>query len=251
MKKIFCSCILVILLFVFIIPQNDYKFVTENRPPFHYLEGPYGDTKLKGFCIDIVNEIMNRKHLKIPIEVMSWYEAYDEAMYTKNVILFSAAKSDERLFEFKWAGPIHTETWVFYGLTEKKNQLFVNSLEDAKSADLKIGTYFKDAKEEFLKEEGFENTETSEKDIANIVKLERGMIDLWITGKKEAEHKLKQYNRDKNNFSIIYEIKEVDMHFAFNKNFSEEFVEDFQDILDKMKYDGTYEELKKKYNLEF
>ena len=80
---------------------EDIKIVTEELPPFLYLDQ---NGVAQGFLAERVNKIIRKLKIKIKnkIEVQPWARAYDTALKNDGTMLFSLSKTKERekLFKF-------------------------------------------------------------------------------------------------------------------------------------------------------
>ena len=129
-------------------------------------------------AVEIVTEILHRLGERADIEIVPWARGYSLALDRPNVVLFSTTRLPQREKLFKWVGPLYTQRWGFYA--KNGSNLSISSLEDGKKVG-SIGTYLNDAKEQFLKDKGFANLVTTNKNTSNIRHLINGDIDLWVS----------------------------------------------------------------------
>lgn len=216
------------------------KIYTENSPPGNYLN----KGEIKGLAVDIVSEILVRLKLPDNIQVVPWARGYALALNQPNVALFSTTRLPQREKRFKWVGPLYTQIWGFYG--KKGSGLQINSLEDAKKV-ARIGTYHKDAKEQFLKRKGFVNLVSTNKNISNIRRLINGNLDLWVSSDFNMPYLAKQAGVDPDQLELVYAFRSVDNYIAFSNQTPDNIVKTWQQILGKIKKDGTYAKFSKKY----
>lgn len=135
------------------------------------------------------------------IEVVPWAWGYSLATSQPNVALFSTTRLPQREKLFKWVGPIYSQTWGFYG--KNGSGLKINSLEDAKRV-ARIGTYHKDAKEQYLQAKGFHNLISANKNISNIRHLMDGHIDLWVSSDFNMPFLARQAGVASDNFESVF-----------------------------------------------
>jgi len=216
------------------------KIYTEDSPPGNYLK----KGEIEGLAVDMVREILVRLKLPDNIEVVPWARGYTLALNQPNVALFSTTRLPQREKRFKWVGPLYTQTWGFYG--KKGSGLKINSLEDAKKVD-RIGTYHKDAKEQFLKRNGFVNLVSTNKNISNIKRLIEGNLDLWVSSDFNMPYLAKQAGVDPDQLELIYAFRSVDNYIAFSLQTPDDLIKTWQQTLDNIKSDGTYTTFCRKY----
>jgi polar amino acid transport system substrate-binding protein len=216
------------------------KIYTENSPPGNFLD----NGRLTGLAVDLVREILGRLDQVDDIQVVPWARGYTKALADSNVALFSTTRLPQRENKFKWVGPLYRQTWAFYA--KKGSNIRIDSLEDAKKIP-RIGTYHKDAKEQFLKENGFDNLVSTNKNISNIKHLIQGNIDLWVSSDFNMPYLARQTNISPDQLEFVYAIRTVDNYIAFSMQTPDDVVEKWQDRMDEIIRDGTYEKLRLKY----
>jgi polar amino acid transport system substrate-binding protein len=216
------------------------KIYTENSPPGNYLN----KGEIEGLAVDVVREILARLKMPDNIQMVPWARGYTLALNQPNVALFSTTRLPHREKRLKWVGPIYTQTWGFYG--KKGSGLQVNSLEDAKKV-ARIGTYNKDAKEQYLRSKGFVNLVSTNKNISNIKHLLDGNLDLWVSSDFNMPYLAKQAGIDPNQLELVYEIRRVKNFIAFSNQTPDHVIEAWKKTLDKIKRDGTYTIFCEKY----
>jgi polar amino acid transport system substrate-binding protein len=113
-------------------------------------------------------------------------------------------------------------------------------LDDAKRVS-RIGTYYRDAKEQFLQAEGFRNLISTNKNIANIRHLMQGNIDLWVSSDLNMPYLVQKAGVNPDLLELVYPFQRVKNHIAFSMQTSDDLIDRWQQILDAIKEDGTYE----------
>ena len=240
MKKLLSYLAAGLITFTANASSAEFTIMTEELPPFNYTEGG----QVTAFSSDIVLELCERVGHPKTIRVMPWARAYNSVLEEDNRILFSTTRTPQREALFKWVGPIYKPTIVFYA--RKGSALQIASLDDAKKVG-QIGTYIEDAEETLLKDAGFGNLASVGDDFLNPKKLARGRIDLWITGDLEGIYKAKKAGVDPGDMEIAYEIKTKEYYLAFSKGTADAEIEKWQNALDVMRQDGTYENILRRY----
>lgn len=217
-----------------------FTIMTEEYPPLNYTE----NGKLTGLSSDVVTEMLKRLGQQGSIKVLPWSRAYNLIQTKGNHVLFSMVRNEKRENIFKWVGPISSDKMVFFA--KKGSDLTINSIDDAKKVK-KIGTYKDSALEIFLKENGFKNFESIIDDSANVKKLGAGRIDLWIANYLQGIQTTKKIAGDSSAVQEVFEIKTTEFYIAFSKSTPDDVIAKWQKVLDEIKNDGTFDNIKKKY----
>jgi polar amino acid transport system substrate-binding protein len=230
-KKLIYSLIFAMLIAPICFAE-DLTIYTEDAPPLNYLK----DGKLTGVSVAIVKELQRRVGHTGQIEVATWAKGYAQALHEPNVALFSTARTNERESLFTWIGKLACKRWVFY--KRKGSNIQITSLNDAKKVGI-IGTYLNDAKEQFLKSEGFTNISAAPNNTSNMKKLLNARIDLWITSDTEWLYLAKREHFDPTDLEIAYVIKTVDLYLIFSNKTSDEIISKWQQAYQAMVADQT------------
>ena len=212
------------------------RIYTENSPPASYLD--HG--KLKGRSVEIVREILHRLKLPDNIQTVPWARGYTLALTESDVALFSTTRLPQREKLFKWVGPLYSQTWGFYA--KRDSAIKINSLAQAKTVS-RIGTYYKDAKEQYLLANGFQNLVGTKKNLSNIRHLMDGSIDLWVSSDFNMPYLAKQAGINPDQLELVFPFKRVQNYIAFSIQSPDSLVNLWQQTLDELKQDGTYDRL--------
>lgn len=207
------------------------RLVTEELPPWNYTE--HG--QVTGYGTDIVHEIMRRLGLTQTIEVMPWSRAYNLAMSTPNIALFSTARSSQREDLFWWVGPIGTNNTVLYARNDFKGQ--IRTLDDARAME-SIGTYKDDVNEQFLRNRGFTNLFSHSTPYAIVRNLMAGRIQGWVAGDLYAVPLVQRLGYPRDAVQPLLVLRKSDVYIAFSRSTPEGVVKLWQQTLDRMEHDG-------------
>ncbi len=240
-----CLFVLFLQLFSTGLSAEELTLYTENGPPLNYKD-KNGD--MRGFVIEIIQEIQKRLNSNYKINMIPWVRAYKYVIdpNSSNMALFSMTFTEERRNLFKWVGPVAQASWQFYAKAD--STVVINNLDDARKVKA-IGTYRKDVREVFLQTRGFTNLQSTAKSAQNIHKLLHGRITLWFTSNISS---IGTAITEKINFRRIkpvYTFKPKGLYIAFHKNTSNAVVERWQQAYDEMKKDGTLKSIFQKWNL--
>jgi len=216
-------------------PALALKLLTEENPPLNYTE----NKKLTGMATEVVQEMGKRAGTKLDFEVMAWNKAYEMAQADKETCLYATARLPNRENVFKWVGPIAANKWGLFALSGFTPT--IKSLADARA--FRIGGVARDAKTEFLKQEGVTNIFEVEDDKLNPGKLtlnrkEAQKIDLWITSAAAAKQvaaraKIKD-------IKLVYAVRQAESYLACSPRTSPATLKSLAAALDEMKKDGSY-----------
>ena len=215
--------------------------MTEDYPPYNY---PSKTGEPTGISVEIVREIIKKTGDIDNIEVLPWARSYNNILTKKNQVLFVMTRTKKRENLFKWVGPIATNNWVIFAKNSFKGD--IKSLEELKQNRYIIGTYKDDACEVYLKDKGFKNLSSVPDDNLNVKKLLKNRIDFWITGEYQGIIKAKRFNA-KNKIKKVFNVKNTKLYIAFSKDVDDFIIAKWQNELDKLKENGTYQKILNKY----
>ncbi len=224
------------------------KIVTEEYPPYNYLKNGI----IVGLSTDVVNAVLKITKMKSETKIYPWTKAYDKALREKNTLIYSIGKTSERETNFKWVGVIAPYDVYIYKLKNRKD-IDLKNLKDAKK--FKIATTIDDVRERYLLNNGFmmnEHLLQSPSNEQNLIKLQKGKVDLWPISELVAVELIKKHKNKNQEIVKAFHIADLSsegLYMAFNKDTSEEIVNKFRMGLEKIKSNGTYSEILKKYNI--
>jgi ABC-type amino acid transport substrate-binding protein len=219
------------------------QIITEEFPPFSYADA---NGQAAGQSTDVVNGILTRLKQSAGIEILPWSEGYSRALAGPDVVLYSTARTDEREHLFKWVGPIASFDYMLYA--KNGSSLQIDSLEAAKKVG-KIGVVKDDARYQFLQQNRFENIVTCETDTECLRDLLAGNTDLWLGSTANAATIAEKAGIDPSSLKGVYPVRTVQMYIAFSNDTPDTIVQNWQDALDAMKRDGTFDTIRRNYGL--
>ena len=154
--------------------QEIVEVVTEQWKPYSYKENGV----VKGSATRIVRAVLERAGIKYSMDVFPWARAYKTALKRKFVLIFAIVRTEKREPLFKWVGQVGpTDKSSFYKLSQR-NDIIVNSLEDAKK--YVIGANIDSDKHQFLVKKKFPLLSLVSDQKLSPKQLLAGHIDLWI-----------------------------------------------------------------------
>jgi polar amino acid transport system substrate-binding protein len=178
--RVLASMIGVVLSLSVLAEGPKFKLVTENFPPFNLSVNnknfEHDEADISGLCTEIVQEIFKNAGLEYKLKLRQWDYAYGYAQKKANRGVFCTTRTESRESLFKWVGPLASNDWVVFSLSNFSGNI-------KKESDLKkykIGAYKGDVRAEYLLSKGMNVSELAD-DRLNPERLEEGMIDLWIS----------------------------------------------------------------------
>ena len=223
------------------------RIVTEEFPPYNLTE--HG--RVTGFSTEVVEAVLKDIGVVAPIQSMPWARAYDIAMNTENVLIYSITRTAGREQLFKWVGVVAPSDWYLFSMRERP--IALSQLDDAKK--YQTATVNEDAGEQYLVAKGFAigvNLQSSNKYELNYEKLRRGRVGLWVANDLVAHYLARQAGDDPAKVLMrslpLPELGGSDgLYMAFGNKTPDFMVERFRKGLAAIKQNGTYDALKKKW----
>ena len=226
---------LLVLLFLFPVCSGAHpplKVMTEQLPPFNYLE----NGKVIGISADVVRSLFVQIDYPIDggaIQVYPWARAYRDIQTQAGTALFSMARTEEREEQFQWVGPLIKIT---LGVVAKKDRhIKIDSADDLLAYS--IGTVRESAPEQLLIAKGVDVDHLDRLIFPepNIKKLDTGRIDLFAFNLQVIQYLMTKLGIDTNEYETVYTLKEVDLYIALHKDTDAELVKRLQAALDQLK----------------
>lgn len=242
-RVIFQVCLVFLLASNFLAAQTvpDYRIMTEEYPPYNYTDG---DGELTGFSTEVVQELCRRLGHHEKIEVLPWSRAYHILEITNRTLLFSMARTDMRENQFRWVGPLAHYDVVCFAL--KSRGISLSSENDMKRLN-SIGSGLNTSTSQELAAKGFTNLDLVADSNLNVRKLMSGRISVWLSGRLSGIYRMRQQGFDPSRVEAVYVYRQEPLYIAFNKDTPEFVIDRWQNELDEMKADGTYQEILSKY----
>jgi len=221
--------------------ENNLIIITEEFAPFNFSKAG----EITGQSTDIVKEIQKQLNLETEIQIMPWSDGYEYTLANSDVALYSTSRTEEREDLFHWVGPIGSDEYIFYGL--KSSDLKLESLEEAKKFG-KIAVIKDDARQQFLQQNGLTNLVFFENDTECYKALKDGEVDLVVGSKITMPEMVKSAGIKPAMLRAVYILKQTPFYIAFNKNTSPQIVENWQNALNLLKGNGTYDNILAKWS---
>ncbi|SON52525.1 substrate-binding periplasmic protein [Vibrio tapetis] len=207
-------------------------YLTEEYPPYNFLD----NGELKGISIDLLlaaSTSVGSPIEKGQIRLQPWPRGYRSIQADKDTVLFAMARTPQREDKFKWAGPIGDTRIVV--LAKKSARVKITKGQDLKKYS--IGVISDDVGHQLVLKAGAgdENIERVTTAIALVKMLDFGRIDLWAYEENVAAWTMSKVGVDKDQFEVVYVLKNLSMYYAFNVNTDDKYISKLQRGLDLIK----------------
>lgn len=218
----------------------ELQFLTEEYPPLTFLK----DGEVSGLGADVVAEIQRRTGNRGAIQILPWARAYQTALVTPNVVLFTTTRTAEREALFKWVGPIATMNTGLYA--KRESTVRISSLSEARAVDgiLTVREYYS---HQFLKHEGFANLDLVNTPETMVRMLLGERRALMASDNLLMPALLDKAGSNMDAVKLVYTFMQSQTYIAFSRNTSDDMVRNWQLALDQMKRDGSFGRLYKKW----
>jgi polar amino acid transport system substrate-binding protein len=207
--------------------------------------------RLTGMSTEVVQAVLKEVGVQASIQSMPWARAYDIALNSENVLIFSITRTAQREKLFKWVGIIAPVHWYLF--SKPGRNISLDHLDDARN--YQIGTVKEDAGEQYLVTKGFavgKNLQSSNKYEYNYEKFKLGRIDLWISIELNALYLIRRAGDDPDSTAVrALSLPELDgeagLNMAFSLKTPDALVERFRKGLETIRKNGTYAAILKKW----
>lgn len=225
---------------------QDINIVTEQFPPYNYMSNGV----LKGASTEIVQAALQLLKIDANISVYPWARAYQMAKHHPNTLIFSMAKTPERVKSFKWGGALVPVESCFFALDSRRD-IKVNKLEDA--YQYAVTTQREGNTEHALKNMNFvagKNLFSSVSADSSYMSILTGRADLWgfpTQVVKNMTSQSKHANKPKLRKVFCFDVSYL--YIGFSLGTPDETVEQFNQALSKIRGNGQYKQILAKYKL--
>jgi polar amino acid transport system substrate-binding protein len=226
---------------------EELHIVTEELPPYNMTQ----NGQVTGLSTEVVQAVLKEAGVQAPIQSMPWARAYDIALNSENVMIYSITRTPQREKLFKWVGIVAPTHWFLFARSGSGIRL--NTLDDARK--YQIATVNEDAGEQYLVGKGFvigKNLQSSSKYELNYEKLRLRRVDLWIANELNALYLVRQAGDDSGDaVTRVLALPELGsgggLDIAFSLKTPDATVERFRKALQAIKRNGTYDTLQRKW----
>lgn len=239
---------LILLLFFAILNicySDGIRVVTEEYPPYNYIDSK---KEITGVSTEVVKEVLKETGSDAKIELLPWARAYQMSKDEKNVIIYSIVHTEERENQFKWIGVITHIKTVIIKLKSRKD-IEIKNKEDLKK--YRVGVVRGDYGQDYLLSNGIKNIDLVSTGELNLKKLLGGRVDIIFTEEDAVKNRMKILKLNYENLEIAYYIDDIngEVEMAFGTKTADEVVDKYRKALQKIKDDGRYDEIQKKWQI--
>ncbi len=213
---------------------EDLRIICEEFRPYSYFE----NNQLVGISVEIVNDILDKAGMKdASIEMTTnWDHAYEQAVTSDDVVLFTTVLTAGRKEQLQWVGPVMVTATGFTGL--KTNPSKILSVADAKQlASIGVVTGYSTA--EILEDLDFPNLTYFNTVNDAIASLYTGTIDAIFELMQPVRAIAAADGWDVNKLDELYNYSTIQGYLAFSPGVSSQTVDLWQEKLNELKTDGS------------
>jgi len=239
--------ILALCLLLTTLQAEKITIVTEEYPPYNYLY----ENKITGMSAEVVLLVTKEANVEYTHDIYPWARAYQMAQRDSNTLIHSIGRTTKRENIFQWIGVIAPAQFCVISL-KSRNDIQIKSLNDLKK--YKIGTIRDDIQEKYLISKGFKKNKqiiTVNQQQQNFDLLLKERIDLWASVELTASYIAKEnhyvYDKLLERKFCFENLSNEGTYMAFSKNTSPHIIKTFKKALLKIKENGTYDKILKKY----
>jgi polar amino acid transport system substrate-binding protein len=241
------------ILFSYTAEAQQVRYVTENLPPFNYINA---DGEQDGVAVNIARELNLQLGTKTRIEFMPWARAMKIASEEENVLIFSVLKTPEREDHFHWLMPITSINISLFALPNSPNccPKGLDKIERQTIGIMRSGAYV-----DYVR--SFSNISSSKIVLGNSYEqlytmLLLGRIDFYVGPLMLSHYMNSQLNLPTSQqpvlaFTLPKQFQNQ-LYFAMSKSSKEDIVvkyrESLQQIRDEGLIDKLYEQAEQKFS---
>lgn len=223
---------------------DDLTLLTEAYPPFNFEE----NGELKGISIDLMVKMLEKAGSSLNrdnIKLLPWARGYEQVQAQENVALFAMTRSAHREQLFKWVGPISP---TVIGLNAKKAQgVEINSFDDIRN--YRVGVIREGISPQLLIQGGIpkQSLQQVSTTLQNILKLERGRIDVWAYESNVASWEIKSKGLNPSDYEVVHVLQKGELWFAFNRQTPDSVIKSLQTAYEQLVNEGDYQRILDRY----
>lgn len=220
------------------IPLEIYS--PEESPPLSFEE----NGKPQGLANEIVQEVQKRLGRKDEILIVPWSRAYQKIQVHPNVVFSFVGRTKEREQLFSMIGPIATVDVAFFGKKDSAHK--ISSLEDALKVE-RIAVRSNTVFEQILQKKGFKGLIPTQTILQNQRLLLSNRVDLFLDAGPDSLEVMKREKLNSKVMKKVFVLMDLDLYTAFSKGTSRQLIQDWKTTLQKIKADGTFERIYRKW----
>jgi polar amino acid transport system substrate-binding protein len=245
MKKIACLCLM--MLFVLFGCESDKKIDTEETTKLRILTEDYpplnfrANGEITGQATEVVRELIRKTGTGDEITMIDWQEGYQAVLEQPDTAMFSMVMTPKRKDLFQWAGPINVLDTNLYAAAG--SEIRAASLDDARKVN-GIATVAGYYSEQVLKDEqDFTNLRSYPDETSALRALLDGEVELLASNNTVIPAILENLGVSMDELESVFTISTDMSYIAFSKKTSPLLVAKWQEKLDEMKDEGSFEKI--------
>lgn len=221
---------------------SDIQFLTHPLRPFSFIDE---NDQLNGVAVELVQEMMKLRKQEHEIIDVSFKRALKIAQTKKSSALFIVMKTKERESTLKWVGPLFSNGVYVY--VNRQHDPGIKTFDDLKKLKM-LGVGLGNTDHKFFTDKGFKNLIVAYNQEESVQQLYHGRIDATPMGEMVFDESVKAYGLKPERFKKtdvkLYDSK---LYLVFSKDIPDEEVSKWQEVLDQLKQNGTYDQIMKRY----
>ena len=245
-KILFIYALMIALLLSTSHAKENILIVTEEWAPYNYMK----NEEITGVSTEIVKSIFNQLDRKYKIRLFPSMRSMNLLNTRPYTMLFSFFRTPQREPLYKWVGPLIDGSIYFYKI--KGSNIHIKTFDDLKDSNLSICTRQAGLVPQLLIEKGFTNLDnTAVNGVQIYKKLLVGRCDLAISESDlGARYILKSLGLKLEDVfeKIPFVFYSGELYLAGSKDIPDEEIEKMQRAFEKIKANGTYDEIIQKYH---
>ena len=196
--------------------------------------------EITGQATEVVRELVKRTGIAAEIRMGVWEDVYQKVLDNPRTALFSTVMTAERKDLLQWVGPITILNTNLYAL--KGSGIAVRTLDEARKAG-KVAAVAEYYSTQSLKSEGFTDLVIYADEESALRGLLNGEARLLVSNNTVLPALLKKVGAAANDVEIVFTVSTDMTYIAFSPDTPREMVDRWQDRLDEMKRDGTFQKI--------
>jgi polar amino acid transport system substrate-binding protein len=212
-------------------------YLTEQAPPFNFQD----NGTIRGISVDLLERVLLRMGTSLnrsDIKLQAWSKSYEAALSDKNAVLFITAYLPERAPKFKWVGPIFSTKTTIYALKDRKVRLnLAHSPQDLMK--YKIAVVRDEYAEQLLMNLGAKDLIEVESGDLITKMMKNGSVDAWGCSDLVGTYLMGKAGINLDDVEAIYDLGDVKLFYALNKDAPDSLVGKFQNALNDAKMNNS------------
>lgn len=221
---------------------EEIEILTGEIPPYTFFEGG----RQKGLVIELIEAMAKHTGHSGKVRFLPWKRALNEIQESDKIprMIIPLNRSEEREFKFTWIQELYVDDTTF--VTKKGANARIDKIENALL--LKTGVLLGSPLEAQLRRLGFKDIDSAVDEDTNARKLNAGRIAVWHVARLVAPFVYLRQGLSTASLEYGATMEPNDLYLAGTKNFPVAIAETWRQAFKKIKSDGTFAEIVKKYS---